>query len=84
MPREPSKYSYTTKHQQFFLSFRKYDYVDVKLHKFQSKMLIKLITRLIKLYDIKKELTPNVTKIKNHGALQFLLYKNFSEKTLSK
>lgn len=40
--------------------------------------------RLAKNYNIPKQFTPNVNKMKNFGALQFLVHKRYNEKSLSK
>lgn len=61
----------------------KYDYTDVNHAKLQTKPLNKLITRLAKAYRVKPDAMPNVVKIKSYGALQFLMNKNYQERSLS-
>lgn len=58
--------------------------VDVYYSKLHQKPLSKLVQRLAKAYNIPKEYTPNVSKMKNFGALQFLCHKRYYEKSLSK
>lgn len=61
-----------------------YDYTDVNMSKIHAKPLTKLVVRLAKSYNIPKEAMPNVHKSKIYGALQFLVHKNYVEKSLSK
>lgn len=67
-----------------FYIYREYDYRDLCLHRFQPKTLSKLVKRLSKQYELPNDVTPNVSKGKQHGQLQFLLRKNYYEKSLSK
>ncbi|XP_059616804.1 exonuclease mut-7 homolog [Phlebotomus argentipes] len=62
----------------------KYNYPDVRYNKLDTKPMTKLIQRLAKMYDLPKELTPNMNKRHNHGALQFVIHKRFVEKSLNK
>ncbi|XP_055681549.1 exonuclease mut-7 homolog [Lutzomyia longipalpis] len=62
----------------------KYNYPDVRYNKLDTKPLTKLIQRLAKMYDMPKELTPNMNKRHNYGALQFLIHKRFIDKSLNK
>lgn len=50
----------------------------------QPKTLSKLIKRLAKQYNLPDDVIPNVIKGKVRGQLQFLVRKNYSEKSLSK
>lgn len=50
----------------------------------QPKTLSKLIKRLAKTYNLPDDVIPNVIKGKVRGQLQFLVRKNYSEKSLSK
>lgn len=50
----------------------------------QPKSVTKIVSRLAKQYNIPSESTPNVTRRKQYGQLQFLLRKNYTEKGLSK
>lgn len=52
------------------------------IQRLQPKTLSKLIKRLSKQYNIPEP--QNVTKGKKRGQLQFLIRKNYSEKSLSK
>lgn len=61
---------------------RKHGYRDLCIHKLQPKTLSKLIKRLSKQYNLPEP--QNVTKGKKRGQLQFLIRKNYSEKSLSK
>lgn len=62
----------------------KYNYPDIRYNKLDTKPLTKLIQRLAKMYELPKELTPNMNKRHSYGALQFLIHKRFVEKSLSK
>lgn len=66
--------------------YSKYGYQNIAYHKFHVKILSKLIKRLSKLYKIADPdvAMPNVTKMQIYGQLQFLLHKNYNEKSLSK
>lgn len=70
----------------FWFSHSKYDYDyrDLCVQRLQPKTLSKLIKRLAKQYNIPDDVIPNVTKGKVRGQLQFLIRKNYSEKSLSK
>lgn len=68
----------------FFVSNRKYGYRDLCVKRLQPKTLSKLIKRLAKQYNLPDDVIPNVIKGKTRGQLQFLLRKNYSEKSLSK
>lgn len=58
--------------------------VDVYYSKLHQKPLSKLVQRLAKNYDIPKELTPNMVKMKNFGTVQFLINKRYYDKSLNK
>lgn len=64
--------------------YRTHNVTDVYYNKLHHKPLSKLVQRLAKNYNIPKEFTPNVNKMKNFGALQFLVHKRYYEKSLSK
>lgn len=67
----------------FFRS--QYNYKELCLYKLQPKTLSKLIKRLAKVYNLlDSDALPNVMKSKKYGQVQFLLYKNYIEKSLSK
>ncbi|KAG5887939.1 hypothetical protein JTB14_003034 [Gonioctena quinquepunctata] len=51
----------------------------VKYDKLHAKPWKKFITRLAKLYKLPADLTPNLNKRRNEGALNFLLHKRFVE-----
>ncbi|CAG9770683.1 unnamed protein product [Ceutorhynchus assimilis] len=52
---------------------------DVKYDKIHGKPWKKLIARLQKMFKLSNELTPNLNKRRNEGALQFLLHKRYVE-----
>ncbi|KAJ8964085.1 hypothetical protein NQ314_005139 [Rhamnusium bicolor] len=52
---------------------------EVKYDKMHAKPWKKLITRLLKMFKLTSELTPNLNKRRNEGALNFLLHKRFVE-----
>lgn len=55
------------------------------MYKLQPKTLSKLVKRLAKIYNLlETDAMPNVIKSKKYGQLQFLLHKNYFEKSLSK
>ncbi|KAL3284676.1 hypothetical protein HHI36_018827 [Cryptolaemus montrouzieri] len=56
---------------------------EVKWEKMQSKPFKKLITRLVKKFDLPSFLTPNLNKRRNAGALHFLLQKRYIDETFS-
>lgn len=66
------------------LYFRKYGYRDLSMQRLQAKAMSKVVSRLAKQYNIREDLTPNVTRRKQYGQLQFLLRKNYTEESLSK
>ncbi|CAH1155277.1 unnamed protein product [Phaedon cochleariae] len=55
---------------------------DVKFDKMHAKPWKKLVTRLVKTFKLPAELTPNLNKRRNEGALNFLLYKRFAENSI--
>lgn len=62
-----------------------YKYKDLCIYKLQPKTLTKLVKRLAKAYNLSEsDAMPNVMKSKKYGQVQFLLHKNFMEKSLSK
>ncbi|XP_062539983.1 exonuclease mut-7 homolog [Armigeres subalbatus] len=61
-----------------------HDVTDVYYSKLHQKPLSKLVQRLAKNYNIPKQFRPNVYKMKNFGALQFLVHKRYYEKSLNK
>lgn len=54
------------------------------MKRLQPKTLSKIIKRLAKQYNLPDDVIPNVIKGKVRGQLQFLIRKNYSEKSLSK
>ncbi|KAJ8966185.1 hypothetical protein NQ317_011249 [Molorchus minor] len=52
---------------------------EVKFDKLHSKPWKKLIARLLKMFKLPSDLTPNFNKRRNEGALNFLLHKRFIE-----
>lgn len=61
----------------------KYDLTDVKYEKLHKKPVSKLITRLMKKYQLHESIAPNMKKHKEFGALHFILRKNYVEKSLN-
>lgn len=61
-----------------------HEVTDVYYSKLHQKPLSKLVQRLAKNYNIPRQFTPNVNKMKNFGALQFLVHKRYYEKSLNK
>jgi hypothetical protein len=55
------------------------DVPDIKWDKLYAKPLKKLITRLVKMFKLPSNITPNLNKKRNEGALQFLLHKRYKE-----
>ncbi|XP_044262424.1 exonuclease mut-7 homolog [Tribolium madens] len=55
------------------------DVPDIKWDKLHAKPLKKFITRLVKTFKLPSNITPNLNKRRNEGALQFLLHKRFIE-----
>ncbi|XP_058445548.1 exonuclease mut-7 homolog [Malaya genurostris] len=66
------------------LYISEHNVTDVYYSKLHQKPLSKLVQRLSKTYNVPKEFAPNVSKMKNFGALQFLLHKRYYEKSLNK
>ncbi|XP_060535311.1 exonuclease mut-7 homolog [Cylas formicarius] len=56
---------------------------DVKYDKVHSKPWKKLVTRFAKMFKLPADLTPNLNKKRNEGALKFLIHKRFTENTFS-
>ncbi|XP_067661901.1 exonuclease mut-7 homolog isoform X1 [Haliotis asinina] len=54
---------------------------NVKRDKLQKKTLSKLAVRLMKLYQIPQEHCPNISNARGVGALKYLMYKRYIEKT---
>ncbi|KAF5299708.1 hypothetical protein FQA39_LY11503 [Lamprigera yunnana] len=52
---------------------------EVKWQKLYNKPWRKLITRFVKTYNMSSDVTPNLNKRRNEGALQFLLHKRYVE-----
>ncbi|KAK5640063.1 hypothetical protein RI129_010874, partial [Pyrocoelia pectoralis] len=52
---------------------------EVKWNKLHNKPWRKLIARFVKMYNVPPEVTPNLNKKRNEGALQFLLHKRYIE-----
>ncbi|CAG9858187.1 unnamed protein product [Phyllotreta striolata] len=52
---------------------------DLKYDKMHAKPWKKLITRLVKMFKLPSDLTPNLNKRRNEGALNFLLHKRYIE-----
>jgi len=44
----------------------------------------KLIARLVKMFNLPDDLTPNLNKHRHEGALRFLLHKRFTDHTFGK
>lgn len=64
--------------------FRKYDIPDVKLSISQPRTMSKLITRLIKQYELSQDISPHLNIKRSEGALQFLIHKRYIDGSLSK
>lgn len=56
---------------------------DIKLEKLHAKPWKKMMTKFVKTYKIPSDMTPNLVKRRNEGAVQFILYKKFIEKAFS-
>ncbi|KAK9885779.1 hypothetical protein WA026_013649 [Henosepilachna vigintioctopunctata] len=56
---------------------------EVKWEKMHSKPFKKLITRLMKKFNLPSHLTPNLNKRRNAGTLHFLLHKRYIEEGFS-
>lgn len=54
----------------------------LQLEKLQFKPLKKLVARLVKKYGLRDELCPNLSKKQKGGALQYMLYKRYVDKTI--
>ncbi|XP_056648131.1 exonuclease mut-7 homolog [Diorhabda sublineata] len=54
---------------------------DLKYDKMHAKPWKKLIARLIKMFKLAPDLTPNLNRRRNEGALNFLLHKRFIDNT---
>ncbi|CAG9831594.1 unnamed protein product [Diabrotica balteata] len=52
---------------------------DLKYNKMHAKPWKKLITRMVKMFKLPADLTPNLNRRRNEGALNFLLHKRFIE-----
>lgn len=82
---EPQQWTFVWNTCLHFFFFRTHDYKGVAYHKLQSKTFTKLVKRLAKQYGLlDTDAMPNVIKVQTNGQLQFLLYKNYSERSLSK
>lgn len=64
--------------------FRKWDVPDLKYEKLHPKPWKKLIVRLCKMFRLPSDLTPNLNKRRNEGALNFLLHKRFIANSFGK
>ncbi|KAK7874023.1 hypothetical protein R5R35_013427 [Gryllus longicercus] len=62
----------------------KYDIPDAKKSKMLYKPLGKLVARLMKIYNLPRDLAPNLNRKRNEGALQFLVYKRYVQHTLGR
>lgn len=62
-----------------FINCRKYDIPEVKTNKLHNRPWRKLITRFVKMFNLPADVTPNLNKKRNEGALQFLLHKRYVE-----
>lgn len=56
---------------------------EIKFEKLHSKPWKRLIGRMLKMFKLPSDLTPNFNRRRNEGALQFLLHKRFIENGLS-
>ncbi|XP_041370176.1 exonuclease mut-7 homolog isoform X2 [Gigantopelta aegis] len=54
---------------------------NVKMQKLQKKTLSKLACRLMKLFQIPYEVCPNISNARGLGALKYLMYKKYIEKS---
>ncbi|KAJ8924964.1 hypothetical protein NQ315_001129 [Exocentrus adspersus] len=57
----------------------KFNIPEVKFEKLHAKPWKKLVARLLKMFKLPADLTPNLNKRRNEGALNFLLHKRFIE-----
>ncbi|RUS74110.1 hypothetical protein EGW08_018117, partial [Elysia chlorotica] len=55
---------------------------DIKGNKLSKKILSKFAVKLMKLYSIAPETCPNITENRAMGAIRYLLYKRYFEKSL--
>ncbi|XP_012259642.2 exonuclease mut-7 homolog isoform X2 [Athalia rosae] len=56
---------------------------EVKMSTLQIRPMNKLVGRLTKLYNLPPELCPNLNRRRGEGALKFLIYKRYTDCTLS-
>ncbi|KOC63420.1 putative exonuclease mut-7 like protein [Habropoda laboriosa] len=56
---------------------------DIKIPTSQTRPMIKLIARLVKLYNLPPQCCPNLNKKRCEGALQFLIHKRYVDCSLS-
>ncbi|XP_076676382.1 exonuclease mut-7 homolog [Andrena cerasifolii] len=61
----------------------KHNIPDTKMSTVQTRPMIKLIARFVKLYNFPAEVCPNVNKKRCEGALQFLIHKRYVDGSLS-
>lgn len=61
----------------------KYGLNDVKYEKLHKKPVSKLISRLMKKYQLPESIAPNMKKHKEFGSLHFILRKNYVERSLN-
>lgn len=61
----------------------KYSLNDVKHEKLHKKPVSKLVSRLMKKYQLPESIAPNMKKHKEFGSLHFILRKNYIEKSLN-
>ncbi|XP_015124097.1 exonuclease mut-7 homolog [Diachasma alloeum] len=59
------------------------DIPDVKMSTSYSRPMMKLIARLVKVYNFSSDICPNLNRKRGEGALHFLIYKRFVDGTLS-
>ncbi|KAK3927247.1 Exonuclease mut-7-like protein [Frankliniella fusca] len=70
--------------QNVFHLVQQLEVPEVKLDRFMHhKPLGKLISKLVKTYNLSNELTPNLNQKRGAGTLNFLFHKRFIDKTLS-
>nr|XP_031846660.1 exonuclease mut-7 homolog isoform X2 [Nomia melanderi] len=60
-----------------------YNIPDIKISTTEIKPMTKLIVRFVKLYNLPSEICQNVNKKRSTGALRFLIYKRYTDYSLS-
>ncbi|XP_008560536.1 exonuclease mut-7 homolog isoform X2 [Microplitis demolitor] len=56
---------------------------DIKMCTLQSRAMTKLVTRLVKIFNLSPDICPNLHRKREEGTLQFFIYKRFVEGSIS-